>query len=151
LLAVSTTAAAAADIPRFQTLSHDKVYMRQGPSYKHRIIWVYQRKGLPVEILSVYDIWRRVRAPDGTVGWIQNSMLSNRPGVVVTSAKRAPIRAEENLKSKVLALADKGVVASLKGCARWACKIEVQGVTGWIARAAVWDPRAANNEIIKPK
>ena len=139
----------AADVLRFQTFSRDKVYMREGPSYKHRVSWIYQRKGLPVEILTVYDAWRRVRDHDGTIGWVHNSMLSNRPGVVVTSAKRAPIRSEENLKSPVIALADRDVVAELKDCGRWACRIHVKDITGWIARAAVWDVRAIDKPKVK--
>ena len=79
--------------PRFASLAAAETYLRQGPSYRNRILWVYRRRGLPVEVLAQYDVWRRVRMPDGTVGWVHAAMLSARRTVVVTAKANVPLRA----------------------------------------------------------
>src|SRR5208282_5566810 len=76
LMAVTASANAADPVPRFASLASDKVYMREGPTYRHPILWVYRRKGLPVEVIGQYDVWRRVRDVDGTTGWIHGSMIA---------------------------------------------------------------------------
>ena len=72
----SVRAASDEAFPRFESLRSDKVYMREGPSLQHPVKWVYRWKGLPVEVLGAYDVWRRVRDKDGIVGWIHVAMLS---------------------------------------------------------------------------
>ena len=37
--------------------------------------WVFQRKGLPVEIIAEFENWRRIRDSDGEEGWVYQSML----------------------------------------------------------------------------
>src|SRR5262245_66067382 len=52
----STSALAKSDgpsglpLPRFVSLKTDKINVRRGPSSEHQVAWVYQRRGLPVEI-----------------------------------------------------------------------------------------------------
>lgn len=125
-------------LPRFASLSSGKVYLRQGPTYKNRILWVYHRKGLPVEILAQFDVWRRVRMPDGTIGWVHVAMLSSSRTVVVTGKAQAPIREEASPHSRILALAQPGVIAKLDHCEAAACEIDVAGTDGWIAKKNVW-------------
>ena len=52
-------------IPRFVSLSSDKVYMRSGPGTKYPVLWEYKRKGLPVEITMEFDVWRKIKDVDG--------------------------------------------------------------------------------------
>jgi SH3-like domain-containing protein len=124
--------------PRFASLAAAKTYLRQGPSYRNRILWVYRRRGLPVEVLAEYDVWRRVRMPDGTVGWVHTAMLSARRTVVVTAKADAPLRADADPGSKTLALAQPGVIAKLETCAAAACQVRVGGVDGWIDKNDIW-------------
>lgn len=135
---VASATLGAAPGPQFMSLDRDKVYMREGPSYQHRVLWIYRRKDLPVEVLNSYDIWRRVRAPDGTVGWISNVMLSSRRTVVVTSERAAPVRDRNNPGAHVIAFAQHGVVARLETCEPTACKISAGGIEGWIGKQDVW-------------
>ena len=39
-------------LPRFVSLKSNKVNLRRGPSLDYKIDWVYQRKHLPVMIVS---------------------------------------------------------------------------------------------------
>src|SRR5277367_80515 len=115
LLAVAARAAEPSSaVPRFASLASDKVYMREGPTYRHPILWVYHRRGLPVEIVAEYDVWRKVRDADGTAGWVHASMIAERRTVVVTAAGSSPVRRSDDPRAPILALASKGVVAKLE-------------------------------------
>lgn len=141
LLAVTAAAAEGVELPRFASFAAAKVYLREGPSYRNRILWIYHRRGLPVEVLAEYDVWRRIRLPDGAVGWVHTAMLSDRRTVVVTGSANAPIRGEAAPASRTLALAQPGVIAKLDSCEATACEISVDGTDGWIEKKNVWGVR----------
>src|ERR1700684_2201435 len=70
--------------PYYVSLDRDKVFLREGPTYQHRVLWTYERGALPLKDSAQYDVWRRVKDADGTVGWILDSMLSRGRMAVVT-------------------------------------------------------------------
>ena len=80
-----------ARILRYVSQRADKAYLREGPSYAHPVLWVYRHKGYPFAVLAEFDVWRRVRAADGAVGWMSASMLSDQRTVLVTGQGRAKI------------------------------------------------------------
>ncbi|MGN6514949.1 MAG: SH3 domain-containing protein [Rhizomicrobium sp.] len=133
-LSVAGPACAAVPGPAFMSLARDKVYLREGPSYQHRVLWIFRRKDLPVKVLQSYDIWRRVRSPDGTTGWISRVMLSDRRTIVVTARRAAPIRDGAGAGAHVIAFAQHGVVAKLDACKATVCRISADGTEGWIAK-----------------
>jgi SH3-like domain-containing protein len=137
----SVAAEPSSAVPRFASLSRDKVYMREGPTYRHPILWVYRRKGLPVEVIAQYDVWRRVRDVDGTTGWVAASMIAERRTVVVTSERPAALRRSDDPKSPIMALAQKGVVAKLDACEASACEIDAGDARGWIDKKNIWGVR----------
>ncbi len=63
-------------LPRYVSLKTDRVNLREGPSKDHRTLWVFQRAGLPVEIIAEFETWRRIRDSEGTEGWVLHSLLS---------------------------------------------------------------------------
>lgn len=141
LAAVPARAAEDADagkLPRFASLDAPKVYLREGPTYKNRILWVYHRKHLPVEIVAAFDVWRRVRMPDGALGWVHVALLSSARTVVVTGKANAPIREQATPGSRILALAAPGVIAKLGHCVVEACEISASGTDGWIDKTNIW-------------
>lgn len=122
----------------YVSLKSDKVFLREGPTYQHRVLFVYQRKGYPLEVLANYDSWRRVRDVDGTTGWVSQTMVSDLRGVIVTGKGQAALRSAPTATASPLANAQPGVVARLKACKPQFCEITVQGVTGWIDRTRIW-------------
>ncbi len=52
-------------IPRFVSLKAEKVNVRRGPSSEHAVSWVFNRKGMPVEIVGRVRELRRIRDSDG--------------------------------------------------------------------------------------
>lgn len=128
----------------YASLSRDKVYLREGPTYRHRVLWVYRRKGLPVQVLSKYDVWRRVQMPDGATGWLHNTMLSDARTALITARKPAPLREDAAPQSKILALAGPGVIAKLKACQVRTCEVTADGVTGWVDKKNIWGAGAGD-------
>ena len=124
--------------PYYVSLDRDKVFLREGPTYQHRVLWTYERRGLPLKVIAQYDVWRRVKDADGTVGWILDSMLSRGRMAVVTGRAQAPLRATADPSSEVEALAQPGVLGKLKTCEPAACKLVIGHMTGWIDKKNIW-------------
>ena len=122
---------------RYVSQRTDKAYLREGPTYAHRVLWVYRHKGYPFAVLAEFDVWRRVRAADGAVGWMSASMLSDSRTVLVTGKGRARIFASAD-GGKVVALADPGATAALQACAPTACHIRGEDIDGWIPKNRIW-------------
>jgi SH3-like domain-containing protein len=124
-------------VPRFVSLRADEVYMRTGPGERYPIEWVYTRKGLPLEVVAEFDIWRKVRDWQGTEGWVHERMVSSNRNVVVTGATRT-LRSAPDAAAPAVARAEPGVIAHLLECHGAWCRIEAQGVKGWLGRDALW-------------
>jgi SH3-like domain-containing protein len=133
-------------LPRFVTLSSGKINMRVGPGVRYPIEWVYTRRGMPVEIIAEYELWRKVRDVDGTEGWVLKHMVSSKRAVIVTVAVATLRRAPEDTAAPVL-YAKKGVQGRLDECEKDWCKLEVDGSTGWLRKSSLWGTYP--NEIFK--
>ena len=137
ILSLAPAAAAPAKILRYVSQRSDKAYLREGPTYAHKVLWIYRHRGYPFAVIAEFDIWRRVQAPDGTVGWMAASMLTDQRTIVVTGKGRVAVTANAD-GGKVAAFADPGAVASLKACTLQACRIHGDSVDGWIAKSRLW-------------
>jgi SH3-like domain-containing protein len=131
------TAANASKILRYVSQRPDKAYLREGPSYAHPVLWIYRHRGYPFAVIAEFDVWRRVQTPDGTVGWMASSMLSDQRTVLVTGKGRVKLTADAD-GGKVVALADPGAIAHLRSCTRDACRIRGEKVDGWIPKNRIW-------------
>ena len=129
--------AAPAKILRFVSQRPEKAYLREGPTYAHKVLWVYRHRGYPFAVIGQFDTWRRVRTVDGTLGWMNASMLSDKRTVLVTGKGRVQITADAE-GGKVVAFADPGAIADLRSCAREACRIKGARVDGWISKSRIW-------------
>lgn len=125
-------------LPRFASLDSGEVNLRAGPGTDYPILWVYQRKGLPVEIIQEFDTWRRIRDRDGTVGWVQQNLLSGKRGALVIDEART-LRTDPTGGAKAVAILQPGVVAKIAQCGtdNW-CRMEVKGYKGWLRRDDFW-------------
>jgi len=124
-------------IPRFVTLRSDKINVRAGPGAQYPVEWVFERKGMPVEVIAEHDNYRKVRDIEGTVGWVHQNLLSSRRGIIVSGAIRA-LRREPSDGSPALARLEPDVIGLLLEChAAW-CRVEVNGYRGWLKRTEFW-------------
>jgi SH3-like domain-containing protein len=65
--------------PYYVSIKAEKARMRTGPGRNYPSNWLYQRKGLPLKVIAVYEEWRKVEDPDGTQGRVSWRAA---PGVV---------------------------------------------------------------------
>ena len=64
---------------KFKSLKSNKTNVRQGPSLGHDILWTYQKRNLPVEVLEDIQGWSRIRDYEAKTGWIKNTLISSKP------------------------------------------------------------------------
>ncbi|MCJ2025862.1 MULTISPECIES: SH3 domain-containing protein [unclassified Methylobacterium] len=137
-------------LPRYASLKTDRVNLREGPSKDHRTLWVFQRAGLPVEIIGEFETWRRIRDSEGTEGWVLHSLLSGRRTAIVNAgpdkdgAKAAvPLRSSPDDTSSDQARLQSGVIGNVKTCGGTWCRLVVtlpskRDVDGYIRQNRLW-------------
>jgi SH3-like domain-containing protein len=119
-------------MPRYVSLKTDRVNLREGPSKDHRTLWVFQRAGLPVEIVAEFENWRRIRDAEGTEGWVLHSLLSSRRTALVmpwvkgdAGEKPVPLLERSGEGNGVVAQLQPGVIANVKTCTSGWCRIMI--------------------------
>ena len=132
-------------LPRFVSLGADEAHVRAGPATRYPIKWVYNKRGLPVEIVQEFDVWRKVRDRDGEEGWLHKSLLSSRRNVVVLGEEPVAIRSQDSEKSRSIARLEPGVIATATECKKAWCKITASGYEGWAERKSLWGIYAAED------
>ncbi len=137
LAAATSSHGADEKTPRYESLRADLVNLRTGPGERYPIEWIYQRKGLPVEVTAEFDVWRKVRDSDGTVGWVHERMLAATRSVVVRGALRT-LHSDPDAAAPVVARVEPGVIARLMECHGAWCRIEAQSIKGWLPRGDIW-------------
>jgi SH3-like domain-containing protein len=128
-------------IPRFVSLKAEKVNVRKGPSSDHPVAWVFQSKGLPVEIIAEFETYRRIRDSDGAEGWILQNMLAGKRTVSV-----APWRKDQMTKlqdsalptAPVIANLSPGALGEIKNCDGNWCEITTGGFKGYVEQSMLW-------------
>jgi SH3-like domain-containing protein len=141
LLTLAPAASAVADealpIPRFASLKSDEVNLRAGPGEDKPKLWIYQRAGLPVEIIEEFDTWRRIRDYKGVVGWVSAALLSGKRTAIVTDERRT-LHAKPDAAAPAVAELDPGVIGKLIECDGAWCRLDVKGYQGWLLRTEFW-------------
>ena len=128
-------------LPRYASLKSDRVNLREGPSKDHVTRVVFQRAGLPVEIVAEFDTWRRIRDSEGSEGWVLHSLLSGKRTALIAPWKKGEffmLRATPAGDGGPVARLQAGVVASVKSCdGKW-CRVFGEKFDGYIAQTLLW-------------
>ena len=132
-------------VPRFVSLKADRVHIRQGPGTDHKVLWVYRRAGLPVEVIKEFEGWRQVRDAEGATGWVIQSLVSGRRTALVLpwEAKggqptQAALLDDDKASAKPVVIVEAGVIASVRTCdGRW-CYVSVGDFRGYIEQKKLW-------------
>jgi len=127
-------------LPRFESLRSDKVYARSGPDVKYPIVWVYGQKSAPIEVLSEYNDWLRVRDWQGSESWIKSQMLNRKRYVKVVAAGENNLYNKDSYKSKVVAKVEDEVVGEIKKCPAENnfCLVRFEQYEGWMPRQSLY-------------
>ncbi len=129
-------------VPRFVSLKSDEVNVRRGPGWDHGIAWVFRRAGLPVEVIAEFDVWRQVRDSEGASGWVLGTLLSGRRTVLIApwvdKSQTVNMHGSASQNSTISARLSPGVLGNVNTCDGAWCRVEVGGVSGYIAQDYVW-------------
>ena len=136
-------------LPRMVSLRSSLINARSGPGTRYPIEWVYKQKGAPVEIVSEFELWRKIKDWDGSESWVHKAMLSERRFVRVTTPGENNIYAKPEEGAKVIAKVEDGVVGEVEECPtkKGMCLIKFDNIKGWIQRSDVFG--IYDGEVIK--
>lgn len=123
-------------VPRFVSLRFDEVAGRAGPGEDHAIAWMYQRAGLPVQVIAETPDWRKIADPDGEEVWMHRRLLSGRRAVRAAGAADMMARPEPD--SALIARIETGAILWVERCRAGWCRLEADGQRGWAQASAFW-------------
>ncbi len=125
-------------VPRYVSLKTPSAHGRHGPSLEHRIDWIYERSGLPLQVTGESGPWRRVVDPDGAVTWMHSQNLDTRRTIYVRT--ETLLRRSPRTGARTLAVLSEGVIGALTGCDGEWRRVAVGGRVGWVEAGALWGP-----------
>lgn len=122
--------------PHFVSLRTVGANGRHGPGLEHRVDWIYQRAGLPLQVIDETGPWRRVTDPGGDQVWMHIDNLDNRRTAYLVRPSLLRRAARDN--AQALAQLSAGVIGALTGCdGKWR-RIAIGGRVGWVDEQALW-------------
>ena len=135
LLMLACAHAWAAD---FRSVGAPSVVLYDAPSVKGAKRYIAPR-GMPVEIVSRYGDWVKVRDADGELAWTESKGLSAQRNVVV-KAVSAKVRAAPDDHAAILMTADKGVLLELLDpqATGWVRVRHEDGIAGFVRATEIW-------------
>lgn len=125
-------------VPRMVSLRTEGANGRHGPGVEHKVDWIYERVGLPLEVTAESGPWRRVRDPDGAEVWMHAQNLDPRRMAYVATSGEAPLRSDPRAGASIKAYLEQGVVGALTGCEGDFRRVAVSGRVGWVHRDQLW-------------
>jgi SH3-like domain-containing protein len=134
-LLLASNAALAFD---FRTVAPPTVILYDAPSLRGSRLYVAPQ-GMPVQVVTSYGDWVKVRDAAGDMGWLEARALSARRNVIVRVAN-ARVRAAPNDDAALVMTADKGVLLELvdpQG-GPWVQVRHRDGIAGYVKAAEVW-------------
>lgn len=125
-------------VPRFVTLKFGSVNARAGPGDDYPTLWVYQVRGLPVQVIAESSEWRRICDPEGGVAWVHMRTTDGRRNVMYTAAAPLAVKSAPRAEARTVALLQPRALAALQRCEGDWCRIKADGVSGWAPASGLW-------------
>lgn len=123
--------------PYYASIAAGKARMRVGPGRSYPASWLYQRADLPIKVVAIFKEWRKIEDPDGTQGWMQANLLSDKRTAVVIGTP-VDMLDSPRFGGKILWRAAPGVVGRISKCARGWCWYDVRGRAGYVEATHMW-------------
>jgi SH3-like domain-containing protein len=140
--ATSASAQSQQKTPYWASIEEPEARMRTGPSTEFPVKWIYKRQNLPVKVVAVHSVWRKVEDPDGDQGWMHVRLLSPKRTAVVTGDSIGALRAEPAASATISWRVEPGVVGRIDECDKGWCRFENAGRSGYIQTDRIWGDEA---------
>ena len=126
-------------VPRYVSLKFDKVNARSAPGDDSPLRWVYQTKGLPVQVVAETTDWRRVCDPEHGMAWVHRRTTDGRRTAMRLKPEPLALHASPNADSRIKAYLAPRALADLDRCNKdgW-CKLKAGHADGWAPAAEFW-------------
>lgn len=124
--------------PYWASIDEAEARTRTGPSTEFPVKWVYKRQFLPVKVIAVHEVWRKIEDPDGDQGWMHVRLLSPDRTAMVTAPGISVMREEASSTSRISWRVEKGVVGRIDECQQGWCRFDVDGRVGYIQTDRIW-------------
>ena len=128
--------------PYWASISKPEARMRTGPSTEFPVTWVYKRENLPVKVVAVHSVWRKVQDPDGEQGWFHVRLLSPKRAAIVIGKDIGALRDAPEASALISWRVEPGVVGLIEECEKGYCRFETEGRYGYIETARIWGDEA---------
>ena len=121
----------------FLSLKYNKVNVRQGPSSKYPVKFIYKKKYLPIKVIDSKDNFKKIIDLKKNNGWIHVSQLTKKKSAINISNLSIAFK-KPNIYSQPLARLEKGKMVIIKKCRDEWCKILVQNNQFWMQKKFLW-------------
>ena len=133
VVAGAFSAAQAAD---YVSVAKNGVNLRSGPGTQTEAIFQVPA-GYPLLVLERKGAWLKVQDYEGDKGWIQQSLVSTAPSVIVR-VREAKIRSGPNASAPEVGKAAKDVILNKTGVQGVWIKVSHPNLTGWVHKDLLW-------------
>jgi SH3-like domain-containing protein len=99
--------------PYWASIDEPEARMRTGPSTEFPVKWVYKRQYLPVKVVAVHEVWRKIEDPDGDQGWMHVRLLNPQRTAVVTGSGVGSLRDAPEPTARIAWRVESGVVGRI--------------------------------------
>lgn len=124
--------------PYWASIEEPEARMRTGPSVEFPVKWVYKRQNLPVRVIAVHSVWRKVEDHDGDQGWMHVRLLSTKRTAVVVGGEIGALRETASGTARIAWRVEPGVVGRIDECEKGWCRFDNAGRSGYIQTDRLW-------------
>ena len=121
---------------KFLSLKKNKVNVRYGPGFDFPIKYIYKKINLPIKQIDKKENFRRIIDFKKNSGWIHISQLKKVNSVIAVKDKI--LFEKSTIFSEPVAKIKRGRLLIVKKCENDWCKVETEGLKGWIVKKNLW-------------
>ena len=121
---------------KFLSLKKNKVNVRYGPGFDFPIKYIYKKINLPIKQIDKKENFRRIIDFKKNSGWIHISQLKKVNSVIAVKDKI--LFEKSTIFSEPVAKIKKGRLLIVKKCENDWCKVETEGLKGWVVKKNLW-------------
>ncbi len=131
-------------IHKFVALKGKRTNVRAGPGEDYKIIRVYDKTNMPLEILHRIDNWYMISDYQEKIGWIRVNLVASgqkkRKAIFQIDTKLCHTPVVDLQKCIGIARVDRGIVGTIRSCNKTWCSVILDKyyISGFAPRKNIW-------------